>query len=196
MLRGHACFQIDIREKLARPPVRTPHPSLPVWPEYRNHIRQTLSARPNFSSLLGIIYQAGGGAPANIDDATNYYLIAEQSGYSMATYRLGGIYNKRGELRKAYDSYQATAQNNPSAAYWAYRLLALDNNLDTNPNASDKYLNIAAEQGHVLAQRIIAMKYISGGNGFLKIPYGFYLFLKMAWSAIRVTSEGEKLKYD
>jgi TPR repeat protein len=144
---------------------------------------------------LGIIYQAGGGAPANIDDATNYYLIAEQSGYSMATYRLGGIYNKRGELRKAYDSYQATAQNNPSAAYWAYRLLALDNNLDTNPNASDKYLNIAAEQGHVLAQRIIAMKYISGGNGFLKIPYGFYLFLKMAWSAIRVTSEGEKLKY-
>jgi TPR repeat protein len=144
---------------------------------------------------LGIIYQAGSGAPANIHDATNYYLIAEQSGYSMATYRLGGIYYGLGESRKAYDSYQTIAQKNPSAAYWAYRLLALDKNLDTNPNASDKYLNIAAEQGHVLAQRIIAVKYISGSNGLLNVPHGLYLFLKMAWNAFRVTSKGEKLKY-
>jgi TPR repeat protein len=144
---------------------------------------------------LGIIYHSGEGAPANIDDATQYYLIAEQSGYSMATYRLAGIYNKQCELQKAYDSYQTVAQNNPSAAYWAYRLLALDKNLDTNPNASDKYLNTAAERDHVLAQRIIAMKYISGRNGFLNVPYGLYLFLKMAWNAVRVTSKGEKLKY-
>lgn len=144
---------------------------------------------------LGIIYHSGEGAPANIDDATKYYLIAKRSGYPMATYRLGSIYNKRGELRKAYDSYQALAQNNSSAAYWAYRLLALDKNLDTNPNASDKYLNIAAEQGHVLAQRIIAVKYMSGSNGFLNVPYGLYLFLKMARNAVRVAGKREKLKY-
>src|SRR6266478_8524325 len=64
---------------------------------------------------LGIIYHSGEGAAANIVDATKYYLIAEQLGYSMATYRLGGVYNKRGEIPKAYESYQAVAQNNPSA---------------------------------------------------------------------------------
>lgn len=145
---------------------------------------------------LGIVHHLGGDVPKNVDEATKYYLMAAQSGHPMATYRLGFIYRERNELQKSYDSFRLIAQSNPSAAYWAYQLLSADNKLDSDPNASEKYLNSASEQGHVLAQKIIAMRYISGKEGLLKIPYGLRLFVKVVRNTFRVTNKGEKLKYD
>jgi|NitcycUWRROWE17A_1032939.scaffolds.fasta_scaffold00106_3 uncharacterized protein len=145
---------------------------------------------------LGILYHSGNGVPKNVDEAAKYYLIAEQSGHPMATYRLGGIYHRLGELQKAYDSFRSVARSNPSAAFWSYRLLTTDRHLDSDPDASEKYLNSAAEQGHVRAQRIIAMRYILGEEGLLKIPYGLQLFFNVVRNAFRVANKGEKMKYD
>jgi hypothetical protein len=56
--------------------------------------------------------------------------------------------------------------------------------------------NSAAEQGHVLAERAIAMTYVSGRNGFLKIPYGLALYAKVVCDIIRVVAiKNEKMKY-
>jgi TPR repeat protein len=151
---------------------------------------------PEAAYCLGIIYQTGSGVPKNVDEAARYYLVAEQSGYPMATYRLGGIYHRRGDLQKAYVSFRSIAQSNPSAAYWAYRLLMIRSQLDSDPDAPAKYLNIAAEQGHVRAQRTIMMRYISGQEGLLKIPHGLRLLPKVVVDIFRVTLKDEKMKYD
>jgi TPR repeat protein len=146
---------------------------------------------------LGIIHHTGSGVTKNVDEAAKYFLIASQSGHAMATYRLGGIYYRRHELQKAYDSFQSVAQRIPAASYSAYRLLMTEKRLDSDPEASEKYLNSAAEQGHVLAQRTIAMRYVSGKEGLLKIPYGLALFAKAVSNIIRtVIIKNEKVKYE
>lgn len=163
---------------------------------FRAIVNENSEASPEAAYCLGILYQSGNGVQKSVEEAQKYYLIAEQSGYTMATYRLAGIYHRCGELPKAYASYRSIAQNNPSAAYWTYRLLMSDKSLDSDPGAGVKYLNSAAEQGHVLAQRVTAIEHIYGKRGLLKIPVGLYLFLKMACNTIHVSSRGEKLKYE
>jgi uncharacterized protein len=158
--------------------------------------KERSDASPEAAYCLAILYQSGSGLPVNLEEAIRYYSIAEQAGYSMATYRLAGIYQRRGEAHKAFNSYRSIAQINPSAAYWSYRLLVSDNLLDTDPQASDKYLNSAADQGHVLAQRDKSIKYALGKKGALKIPYGLYLFVKMAYNSFHVTARGDKLRYE
>jgi TPR repeat protein len=145
---------------------------------------------------LGVVHQIGSGVQVSIDKAKKYYLIAQQSGkISIATYRLASIYYSLGELQKAYESFREIAQINPSAAYWAYRILVGNSNLDDDPDASEKYLNSAAEQGHVLAQKIIAVRFIFGKHGVSNIPHGVKLYFKMISSAFRAIKNGEKLKY-
>jgi TPR repeat protein len=145
---------------------------------------------------LGIVHNTGSRVPKNVDEAEKYYLMAVQSGHPMATHRLGGICYKRGELQKAYDLFRSVAHINPSAAFWAYQLLTLDKQLDSDPDAGEKFLDSAAEQGHVRAQRIISMRYISGKEGLLEIPYGLRLFVRLARNVFRVTHRGEKMKYE
>lgn len=159
-------------------------------------VNENSEASPEAAYCLGILYQSGNGVQKSVEEAEKYYLLAEQSDYTMATYRLAGIYHRRGELPKAYASYRSIAQNNPSAAYWTYRLLMSDKSLDSDPSAGEKYLNIAVEQGHVLAQRVMAIEHIYGKRGLLKIPIGLYLFLKMACNTIHAASRGEKLRYE
>ncbi len=122
---------------------------------------------------LGILHQSGNGIAKNINEAKKYYLIAEKSGYVLATYRLGGIYYRSDEFQKAYVSYRAVAQKIPSAAYWAHRLLLANKHLDDDPGACETYLNSAAQQGHVLALRVISMEYLSGKRGLVKILVGY-----------------------
>jgi TPR repeat protein len=145
---------------------------------------------------LAIVHHTGSGVSKNIGEAEKYYLIAEQYGHPLATWRLADFYYRRGELQKAYDSYRSIAQNIPSAAYWAYRLLTINRQLDSDSNASEKYLNSAVEQGHALAQRIVAVRYLSGKEGLLKIPYGLALFIQASFNIFRVVLKGEKLKYE
>jgi TPR repeat protein len=146
---------------------------------------------------LAIMHHTGSGVEKSIDEAAKYYLIASQHSHSMGAYRLAEIYQRRGKVQEAYSLYRAVADNVPSAAYWAYRLLLNDKNLDQDPKAIEKYLNSAAEQGHIKAKRVIAMRYLSGQNGIIKIPYGAALFCKMIFSGIlTVIIKNQKMKYE
>jgi TPR repeat protein len=145
---------------------------------------------------LGIIHHTGSGVPKSVDEAANYYLMVEQSGHPMATYRLGGIYFRRGELQKAYNSFRSVAQKNPSGAYWAYRVLKANAQIDSDPAARREYLYSAVEQGHVVAQRDIAIEYISGKEEWQKIPYGLFLYAKAMVRIAQAVNAHEKMKYE
>jgi TPR repeat protein len=146
---------------------------------------------------LAIMHHIGSGIQKSLDEAAKYYLVAKQQGHPMATYRLATIYEQRGELQNAYQLYCAAADTVPSAAYWAYRLLNRERILDDDPQAAEKYLNSAAEKGHVVAERTIAMRYLCGEAGLLKIPYGVALFCKALFHIIQVVIiKSEKMRYE
>jgi TPR repeat protein len=146
---------------------------------------------------LGILYHSGGGVAKDLNEAEKFFLVAERYGNPLATYRLGGMYYRRGDFKKAYDSFRSVAQDNPSAAYWAYRVLIADRRVDKDPDASRKHLNNAAAQGHVVAQRTLAMRYVLGREGFAKIPCGFVLYAKAMVDIFRVVViHDDKMKYE
>ena len=126
--------------------------------------------------------------------AEKYYGLAEDMGYAMATYRKGTLRHRSGRFEEALESYREIAQSNPSAAYWAYRILADGRCAADEVGAAEGYLNMAADQGHILAQRRVAMQYINGKFGFRSIPHGVKLFLQMTWN-LKVIFKNEKLKY-
>jgi TPR repeat protein len=145
---------------------------------------------------LGIIYHSGTAVPQDLAKAKDYYLAAERLGHAMASYRLGGMYLSIGDLSRAYGIYCSVAHTVPSAAYKAYRLLKIDRGLDEDSGAGEKYLQSAAQQGHVLAERVIALRHISGSEGLRNIPYGFKLFTENVRNIFRVVNAGEKMKYE
>lgn len=129
--------------------------------------------------------------------AEEYYSLAEDMGYAMATYRKGALRHNSGRLEEALESYRQIAPSNPSAAYWVYRIITDGRCLAGEAGEAgeaETHLSMAAEQGHVLAQRIIAMRYIRGKFGFRRIPRGVMLFLQMTWN-LSVIFKEEKLKY-
>jgi TPR repeat protein len=169
------------------------------WAEatFERLIREESQDSGEAAYCLAIMHHTGSGVQKSVDQAAKYYLIARQHGHAMAAYRLATIYEQHGELQNAYYSYSAAANTVPSAAYWAYRLLTRDRSLDKDPRATEKYLNSAAEQGHVVAERIIAMRHLSGEKGLLKIPYGVVLFGKTIFHIVQaVFIKNEKMKYE
>lgn len=145
----------------------------------------------------GILYHSGSGVPKDLDQAEKFFLVAERYGYPLASYRLGGMYYRRGDFKRAYDSFRSVAQDNPSAAYWAYRVLIADRRLDKDPDASIKHLNNAAAQGHVVAQRTLAIRHVLGREGLLKIPLGFVLYAKAVANIFKVVViDNDKMKYE
>lgn len=143
---------------------------------------------------LGIIYQSGEAAPKDIKRAEAYYRIADERSYAMAAYRLGGIYNNNCMYADAFVFFKKIAENNPSAAYWAYRLI-VDKKIPNHEEDINVYLELAAAQGHILAERALAFRYICGRKGIRNIPKGFFRYVKMARNAANVINSGDKLKY-
>jgi len=159
-------------------------------------LKRDMGGAAEAAYCLGIIYHTGSGVPKDVDEAERYYNLARHSGHTMATYRLAGIFQRRGDARKAYDFYRTIAPINPSASYWAYRMLAENESLDQAQDAGERYLSAAAEQGHVLAQRVVALKYASGKMGLVHVPLGIVMLARNAFNIIMtVAIRHDRMKY-
>jgi TPR repeat protein len=146
---------------------------------------------------LAIIHYTGSGVEKNSDEAIRYFILAHERGHLMASYQLAGIFEKTGELENAYKVYQWAAPHLPAAAYRAYLLLRANSRLDSDPNAREKYLVMAADQGHVLARRKMAVRVLLGREGWHKIPYGVFLVAKTTVNVFcAVVIKGDRLKYE
>ena len=144
---------------------------------------------------LGIVYQVGSGVNVNIAEAEKYYRLADSLGYKMATYRIANLLFKSGNIDEALLFYEKIAESNPSAAYWSYRILNKKNTVNDRAVFVDHYLELAANQGHVLAQRAIAMNFLKGEKGIFKIPLGVKLYINTLVNMTRVVKRDDKLKY-
>jgi len=146
---------------------------------------------------LAIIYYTGSGVEKNLDEAIKYFISAHERGHLMASYQLAGIFEKTGELENAYKVYQWAAPHLPAAAHRAYLLLRAHSELDSDPSAKEKYLAMAADHGHVLARRKMALRVLLGREGWLKVPYGAFLVAKATadifWA---VAVKNDRIKYE
>jgi TPR repeat protein len=159
-------------------------------------VREQTSDSAEAAYCLGLIHHKGSGVPQDEDKAVMYYRLAEQSRHPLAALQLGGVYYRRDEFQKAYDSFRLAAPVVPSAAYWTYRTLTKDSRLSADPNAALRYLRSAAELGHVVAKRDVAIRYASGKEGLLRIPYGILLYIKVIVDLMRaVVIKNETMKY-
>ncbi|MDX8448504.1 tetratricopeptide repeat protein [Mesorhizobium captivum] len=161
---------------------------------YQNLLSEGSHGAAEAAYNLGIIYQAGSGVRSDKSEAKKYYTISEDLGYPMATYRIASMHFANGEAEMALACFKKIADQNPSAAYWVFRILK-DHATETEKNSARTYLYLADKLGHVLAKRIIAMENIKGRNGILNIPAGIIMYFSTVKKMIEVVRDNDKIKY-
>lgn len=144
---------------------------------------------------LAVLYEVGSGVPQSTDNAVKYFGLAEARGYSPATYQLAGYGLRRDERDYALEKYRSIADCNPSAAYWAYRIIHEDPKLRRRDLEEEYFLDLAAKQGHILARKLLYARQIRGSKGLLRVPAGIFGFLSVYVAAFRAVRAGEKILY-
>lgn len=147
---------------------------------------------------IGVLYDSGypsSETPAARDSlAEKYYLASEALGYNMAAYRRGALYQRQGRLVDALRLFEATSHENPSSAYWAARILYVNPAL-ANDHDSEYYFERAADLGHLLAIKHIALEYLKGRRGRLGLVKGLALYAKLLPAVRKALRDGDKLRY-
>lgn len=146
---------------------------------------------------LGLVYDGGLGVPKDKDAALRYYTLADAEGYELGTYRLGHMLLVRDESAAALAKFKSIAKRNPSAAYWIYRVMAeVTDRRGAHREESERYLAMAASEGHVLAKRVYALRRLRDEEGILKIPGGLLEVVGLVFYAAKLGANGEKLLYE
>jgi len=155
-------------------------------------------ARAESAYSLAIIHETG--FPKELSESNRqklaemYYQAAFELNYEPAMLRLASLYYRQGRFADAYARYAHLARHNPSAAYWAARILDKMPRL-VNEKSSQDYYHLAANMGHVYARKHIAIQYLKGSFGFFGVLKGVALYIKLlpvVWSTV---SEEDKNKY-
>lgn len=147
---------------------------------------------------LGVLYDSG--YPSSQTPAARgalaekYYQASEALGYSMAAYRRGALYQRQGRLVDALRLFEATSHENPSSAYWAARILYANPAL-ANDRDSGHYFERAADLGHLLAIKHIALEHLKGRRGPLGVAKGLALYAKLLPAVRKAVREGDKLRF-
>lgn len=144
---------------------------------------------------LGLIYRNPPGVPKDDQKAEKYFEIAEQRGYSLASYYLGGILRRRREWSKALEKYAKIAESNPSAAYWAYRILSENQEFDPEGEKAKYYFDLAVKQGHLYALKTDAIERLSNKRGIMQMPGGLIDFVLLSIYIVKASVKDDRLKY-
>jgi len=155
---------------------------------YQMLIAENGEGKDTAAYCLGIICDGGIGVPTDPIAAERYYSMAENGNQPLATYRLGKLLYRNGDAARALTKFKKVAETNPSAAYWSYYILSTQNGISAHHRAEKElYLNSAANQGHLIAMRINAVRKMRGLEGILKIPWGvieYFALTPKIWKAV------------
>jgi len=143
---------------------------------------------------LGIAFGAEG-PHQDMIASEKYYLLAEELGSPLATYYLAGRHHRNGNVGEALKRYRAIAEEDASAAYWAYRILDADEGLRTTPGEHQYFRQIAIRNGHLLARRDEVRERILGRRGAWQVPGGIADYFRLYLSAYRAAKAEEDFLY-
>jgi TPR repeat protein len=147
---------------------------------------------------LGDMYRRGLGAARNVDTARELYKEAASHGVELAQLRYAELSRSEGRYEDALQWYaKLAAAGNISAQYWLYVFYRDGKGVQADSQASTKYLEQAADGGHLYAMRDLSRRYLRGKYGTLGILKGIGMSLRgMTKFAFALANEpgSEKLR--
>jgi len=139
---------------------------------------------------LGWFFEAGHGCKKDYLQAENYYRKSFDAGVESSNYYLGRLLANNGRFNEAQKYLDSSlAKHNPSAAYWLAVSLYDQSKEKNDLDQYFKFLRIAADSGHLFAQRDLAKAYISGRFGFVNRAKGVYQFVRILGKALFVANK-------
>jgi hypothetical protein len=138
---------------------------------------------------LGWMAQKGLGSQADLVKAEQFYLRAHAQGLAEAAYYLGTLYRSMNRARDALRYLEeAASKAHPSAAYWAYVMYQEGEGVPRDEDKAARFLERAAELGHIFARRDLAKRMMRGRLGVGKIPSGLYNFIANVFQSARLAA--------
>jgi TPR repeat protein len=151
---------------------------------------EELADRGSIASMwyLADAYSSGRFFAKDLEKAKTWYIRAEANGWIPASYNLGREYYTLKDYNAAFEAFSRGAAKNYVPA--AYRLAMMYwKGLGTRKDINEcrNLLNIAASKGHLFAKRALALLYISGSLGVLKIHYGAWMLTSLAFDLVKIS---------
>jgi len=140
---------------------------------------------------LGWMYWHGHGVRKDTDQSIQHYEAAYDGGQVSAANVLGGLYFRKGRPETALLWWRKATENPISILYWQYRVTKTHSQLEAYPGESDALLIEAADAGHVIAKRDIALRMMKGQRSFGTRLEGLRAWFKVFPYAIRIVMNDE-----
>jgi TPR repeat protein len=152
------------------------------------------AAGEQFSQVtLGWIHDIGKGVAVDTLKAERLYSAAAETGYRVGQYYLGSLLVREhrdaeavGWFNRAFDQGYAPAGYRLGWMYSQGRGVCRDECI------AERYMKMAAEGGHLFAQRWIARRDLSGRNGVLAFARALLFFASVPVLAVRFVSDDSK----
>ena len=119
-------------------------------------------------TYLGWMYERGLGVATDEEHAADMYRRACEQGNMLGCFYWASLKFRRGDVVGALESYvRAADAGHPSAAYWASAIYEGEGGYPANPSLARHYLGLAAERGHVFAQRDLAKQQLFDSSSLM-----------------------------
>jgi uncharacterized protein len=139
----------------------------------------------NAQLRIGWMYHAGRGVNQDLDEAQRWYQKAADDNSPAGQFYVGILYRGQGQYQQAIAWTEKSAlQGYLPAMYRLGEMYGWGDAADRDKGY--RYFEQAAKQGHIMAQRQIAVTLLKGKRGILRIPQGLYLFARVLWTGIKL----------
>jgi TPR repeat protein len=137
---------------------------------------------------LGYMYWDGIGVARDFDQSLRHYEAAYDGGKPDLAYNIAGLHLRAGRPDVALVWWRKDTKRPISSTYWQYRVLREHPHLAANPGESGELLRRAADLGHLIAKRDIAVRMIKGDAALGGRWQGVRAWLRLFPAAVRIVS--------
>lgn len=134
---------------------------------------------------LAHLYRTGENIPKDLEKAKYWCVQAKNKGLLHASYMLGDIYYRSQDFESARKAFS----DGLSMKYYPsiYRLAKMYQDgigIEENLVEAGRLFRLGAENKHLLSKRALALMYIKGCFGLLRIPVGIFIFMACIYDII------------
>ena len=153
---------------------------------YELSLRMAKEGSTSAQLILAWLYQFGKGVPRDLDKARYWYTSAVESNSPSAEFYLGLFYWNESDFNQAIPWLEKAASHGyTTAAYHLARMYRHGIGAPRDIKLELKYVQQAAQGGHLFAKRDLAREMLQAKHGLSRIPLGFFRLMHVAWLILR-----------
>lgn len=148
-------------------------------------LRLATTGESDAQMKLGWMYQVGKGVERDLEQAKTWYRAALQTQSPRAEFYLGTVYWNESAFPEAISWFEKAASHGfTPAMYHLGRMYRHGVGVPRDQRLAAKYVEEAAQGGHIFAQRDLAREMVRGHHGLLRIPVGFVRLIQVGYSGV------------